>query len=133
MRAHLHREAFVEALQLAEQRAREAPHDRDRVIDVAAILGEMGRRSDAGACSPSRSAPLEAELELAWLDRLEGDLESCQRRLEAALPRAGPHSRIRVFVQLGRAAAQRGDPAEPRAATSRRSTWPATSTSATSC
>jgi Fe-S-cluster containining protein len=100
LRSLLYREQFAEALPLAEALG--------LTLERAVALAELGRRREARELLEPLGTT-EAELELVWLDRLEGALDAAQERLERVLPRLSPHQRVRALKQQGRVAKERGD------------------------
>lgn len=104
----VYRARWDEALSALDALLAETPEREDLRLERAVVLAELGRRDEARLILEAVSFP-EAQLELAWLDRLEGRLEDARCRLEAVLPRLAEGSEVRAMVQLGKVTRQQGD------------------------
>jgi hypothetical protein len=104
----VYRARWGEALPVLDALLEETPERDELRIERAIVLAELGRRDEARQILEALPFP-EVQLELAWLDRLDGRLEDARRRLDAVLPRLAESSQVRAMMQLGKVARQQED------------------------
>ncbi len=108
MHSLMHRERFTEALPLGAQLLEGAPDDVGLLTAYGVLLGELGRRDEARELF-GRLGTLDAQLELAWLDRLDGRLKDARARFDGVVGTLEGAPKIRAMVALGQLAVKQGD------------------------
>lgn len=108
LRSLLYRTCWAAALAVLDELLAQPPAREDLRFERAIVLAELGRRDEARQALESFSSP-EVQLELAWIDRLEGRLDEARKRIEAVFPQLDEGAHVRALVQLGKLARQQGD------------------------